>query len=148
MFLLFKPNFTTIVKMLGASRNNIADYCLYIEEAGLIAQLRDATGGIRGLGKVDKIYLDNTNLIYNLAQENSNIGNIRKTFFLNQTRIFSDVIASTVSDFLIDDITFEIGGKNKGQKQVQGVEKGFIVKDDIEFGYMNVILLWQFGMGY
>ena len=44
--------------MLGASRNNIADYCLYIEEAGLIAQLRDATGGVRGLGKVDKIYLE------------------------------------------------------------------------------------------
>ena len=60
----------------------------------LIAQLRDATGGIRGLGKVDKIYLDNTNLIYSLAQDNSNIGNIRETFFLNQTRIFSDVVAS------------------------------------------------------
>ena len=88
------------------SRNNISDYCLYIEEAGLIAQLRDATGGIRGLGKVDKIYLDNTNLIYSLAQDNSNIGNIRETFFLNHTRIFSDVVASPVSDFLIDDMTF------------------------------------------
>ncbi|HBK32273.1 MAG TPA: AAA family ATPase, partial [Porphyromonadaceae bacterium] len=53
----FKPNMTKIAKMLSASRNNIADYCLYIEEAGLIAQLRDQTGGIRGLGKVDKIYL-------------------------------------------------------------------------------------------
>lgn len=63
------------------SRNNISDYCLYIEEAGLIAQLRDATGGIRGLGKVDKIYLDNTNLIYSLAQDNSNIGNIRGLSF-------------------------------------------------------------------
>ena len=28
------------------------------------------------------------------------------TFFLNQTRIFSDVVASPVSDFLIDDMTF------------------------------------------
>ena len=100
-------------------RNNISDYCLYIEEAGLIAQLRDATGGIRGLGKVDKIYLDNTNLIYSLAQDSSNIGNIRETFFLNQTRIFSDVVASPVSDFLIDDMTFEVGGKKKGQKQIQ-----------------------------
>mgnify|MGYP006886431792 CR=1 FL=1 len=60
----FKPNISSIATMLGASRNNIADYCLYIEEAGFIAQLRDATGGVRGLGKVDKIYLDNTNLIY------------------------------------------------------------------------------------
>ena len=100
------------------------------------------------MGKVDKIYLDNTNLIYNLAQENSNIGNVRETFFLNQTRAFSDVVTSPVSDFLIDEMTFEIGGKKKGQKQIQGIEKGFIVKDDIEQGFMNVIPLWQFGMGY
>lgn len=51
----FKPNFTKIGEMLGASRNNIADYLLYLEEAGVVAQLRDATGGIRGLGKVDKV---------------------------------------------------------------------------------------------
>lgn len=134
--------------MLGASRNNIADYCLYIEEAGLISQLRDATGGVRGLGKVNKIYLDNTNLIYNLAHENSNIGNIRETFFFNQTRVIADVIASPASDFLINDITFEVGGKNKKQKQIQNIENSFIVKDDIEFGYMNIIPLWHFGMTY
>lgn len=144
----FKPNFTTMATVLGASRNNIADYCLYIEEAGLIAQLRDATGGIRGLGKVDKIYLDNTNLIFNLAQDDSNIGNIRETFFLNQTRLFSDVIASPISDFLIDDMTFEVGGRQKGLQQIQGVSNAFVVKDDIEFGYANIIPLWHFGMGY
>ena len=117
----FKPNFSSIAKILEVSRNNISDYCLYIE---------------------------NTNLIYSLAQDNSNIGNIRETFFLNQTRIFSDVVASPVSDFLIDDMTFEVGGKKKGQKQIQEVQKGFVVKDDIERGFMNVVPLWQFGMGY
>ncbi len=144
----FKPNISSIATMLSASRNNIGDYCLYIEEAGLIAQLRDATGGIRGLGKVDKIFLDNTNLIYNLAQDSSNIGNIRETFFFNQTRVNSDVIASPVSDFLIDEMTFEVGGKNKKQNQIRGIEQSFVVKDDIEFGFGNVIPLWQFGMNY
>ena len=144
----FKPNMTKIAKMLSASRNNIADYCLYIEEAGLIAQLRDQIGGIRGLGKVDKIYLDNTNLIYHLAEENSNIGNVRETFFLNQMRVKQDVYASSVSDFLIGDKTFEIGGKNKGQKQIKNTQHGFVVKDDIEYGYLNVIPLWQLGLTY
>lgn len=144
----FKPSFSNIATILGASRNNIADYLLYMEEAGLITQMRDATGGIRGLGKVDKIYLDNTNLIYNLAQNMSDIGNIRETFFFNQTRVLFDVIASPVSDFLIDDITFEVGGKNKGQKQIKGIDKSFIVKDDIEFGFANIIPLWQFGLLY
>ena len=144
----FKPNMTNIATMLSASRNNISDYCLYIEEAGMIAQLRDATGGIRGLGKVDKIYLDNTNLIYTLAENASNTGNIRETFFFNQLRVKHDVIASPIADFLVGDITFEIGGKSKGQKQIQGIEKGFIVKDDIESGYLNTIPLWQIGMTY
>ena len=144
----FKPNMTKIAEMLSASRNNISDYCLYIEEAGMIAQLRDDTGGIRGLGKVDKVYLDNTNLIYNLADDTSNIGNIRETFFLNQTRVKHDVFASSVADFLVDDKTFEVGGKKKGQKQIKEIENGYIVKDDIENGYLNIIPLWQFGLTY
>ncbi|NMA74400.1 MAG: ATP-binding protein [Bacteroidales bacterium] len=144
----FKPNMTKIAEMLSASRNNISDYCLYIEEAGMIAQLRDNTGGIRGLGKVDKIYLDNTNLIYNLADDTSNIGNIRETFFLNQMRVKHDVFASPVADFIIDDKTFEVGGKNKGQKQIENVKNGYIVKDDIEHGFLNIIPLWQLGLTY
>ncbi|NLI71855.1 MAG: ATP-binding protein [Bacteroidales bacterium] len=144
----FKPNFSKIAQILEASRNNIADYFLFIEEAGLIMQLRDETGGIRGLGKVEKVYLENTNLIYNLAQENANIGNIRETFFLNQTRVFSDVISSKTSDFRINDMTFEIGGKNKTQKQIQNTPNSFLVKDDIEHGFLNVLPLWHFGLGY
>ncbi len=144
----FKPNISSIATALGSSRNSIADYCLYIEEAGLIAQLRDATGGIRGLGKVDKIYLDNTNLIYSLGGAMSDIGNIRETLFLNQMRVEHDVISSSVSDFQIDNMTFEVGGKNKKQKQLQGIENGYVVKDDIEMGYANVIPLWQFGLEY
>jgi len=144
----FKPNFSKIAERLLASRNNIADYCLYIEEAGLIAQLRDAINGLGGLGKINKIYLDNTNLIYNLAEENANIGNVRETFFLNQARVMADVVSSSVSDFQIDTMTFEVGGRSKKQKQIQNITQGFIVKDDIEFGYNNVIPLWCFGMGY
>lgn len=144
----FKPNMTSIATMLGASRNNIVDYCMYIEEAGMIAQLRDTTNGIRSLGKVDKIYLDNTNLIYSLAGNTSNIGNIRETFFFNQLRVKYNIFSSKVADFIVDDITFEVGGKNKGLKQIQGVEKGYIVKDDIELGYLNTIPLWQFGLIY
>jgi len=144
----FKPNMTNIATSLSASRNNIADYCLLIEEAGMIAQLRDATGGIKGLGKVDKIYLDNTNLIYSLANDNSNTGNIRETFFLNQLRVKYDVMVSPMADFLIGDYIFEVGGKNKGLKQIQGIDKAFIVKDDIELGNLNTIPLWQFGLTY
>ncbi len=144
----FKPNMSSIATMIGVSRNHLSDYFLYLEEAGLISQLRDGTGGIRGLGKVDKVYLDNPTLMYNLGQETSDIGNIRETFFFNQMRVEQDVIVSSISDFQIADYIFEVGGRNKKQKQLQGRKNGFVVKDNIEQGYMNVIPLWEFGLNY
>jgi predicted AAA+ superfamily ATPase len=144
----FKPNFSKIAGLLGVSRNNIADYCLLMEEAGLISQLRNSAGGIRSLGKVEKVYLDNTNLIHALASENANIGNLRETFFVNQLRLNHDVVSSPISDFEVDSMTFEIGGKSKEQKQIQAAECGFVVKDNIEFGYENIIPLWHFGLMY
>lgn len=144
----FKPNVSSLATVLNISRNNVSDYCLYIEEAGMIAQLRDDTGGIRGPGKVEKIYLDNTNLIYGLGGTQADKGNIRETFFLNQMRVNHDVVASSVSDFKIDEYTFEVGGRNKGKKQIEGIDNAFVVKDDIEFGYGNIIPLWHFGLNY
>ncbi|MDR0232391.1 MAG: AAA family ATPase [Dysgonamonadaceae bacterium] len=144
----FKPNFSKIAGMLAAGRNNIADYFLLIEEAGLISQLRTEKGGIRSLGKVDKVYLENTNLLYNLAAENTDIGNVRETFFFNQAKEKYDVITSKVADFEIAGLTFEVGGKNKRQKQIQGTDNAFVVKDNIELAYQNVIPLWHFGFFY
>lgn len=144
----FKPNMSKIAEMLTISRNNIADYLLYLEEAGMISQLRSQTTGVRALGKVEKIYLDNTNLVFDLAGENQNMGNIRETFFLNQVKIKHEVTASTVVDFKIDDMDFEIGGKNKKEKQIKGSEKGYLVKDDLEVGFLNTIPLWHFGLMY
>ena len=144
----FKPVMQKLADIIGVSRNYLSDYLLYIEKAGMIAQVRDATGGIRGLGKVEKIYLDNTNLLYILGGENSNIGNIRETFFYNQMRVKQDIISSKVSDFQIGERTFEIGGKSKGQQQIAKAQEGYVIKDDIETGYGNIIPLWNFGMNY
>jgi uncharacterized protein len=144
----FKPNMTKIAEMLNISRNNISDYLLYMEEAGMLAQLRSDTKGVRALGKIDKVYLDNTNLVYNLVNENQNTGNIRETFFLNQIRISHQVSSSMLADFKIDTMDFEVGGKNKGLKQIHHAKKGFVVKDDIERGFINVIPLWHFGLMY
>ena len=144
----FKPNFTQIGGQLEVSRNNIADLCAWLEKAGLIGQLRDSTGGIQGLGKVDKVYLDNATLIYVLGNKNTEIGTIRETFFYNQMRVMTDVISSRISDFEIDGKTYEVGGRKKKQKQIQNAEQGYVVKDDIETGYGNIIPLWQFGLTY
>lgn len=144
----FKPIMQKLADVTGINRNYIQDYLMYMERAGMIAQLRDAVGGIRGLGKTEKVYLDNTNLIYALSPKRADIGNVRETFFMNQMRVVGDVMCSPVSDFLVDDMTFEIGGRKKGQKQISEVTNGYIVKDDIETGYANVLPLWAFGLLY
>lgn len=144
----FKPVMQRLADATGISRNDIPSYLIYMERAGMIAQLRDATGGLRGLGKVEKLYLDNTNLIYTLSPDKADIGNVRETFFMNQTRVANEVISSPISDFEIDGKTFEIGGRKKGQKQIQDAAEGYIVKDDLENGYANTIPLWAFGLNY
>ena len=144
----FKPNMSTIATIIKADRGLLPDYFELMEKAGLIAQLHDSTKGVRGLGKVEKVYLDNTNLSFALTSETPDIGNQRETFFFNQMRVNHTVYNSPISDFLIDGKTFEIGGKKKGQKQITEAEEGYIVKDDIETGFGNIIPLWTFGMNY
>lgn len=69
--------------------------------------------------------------IFYLVGDKSNIGNMRETFFFNQMRVNN-----------------EVGGKNKQQSQLEKDGKSFVVKDDIEYGYRNVIPLWAFGLNY
>ena len=144
----FKPNMSKLAELIDANRNMMPDYFQYIEDAGMITQLRDNTGGVRGLGKIEKVYLDNANLIYSLAEGEPNIGNIRETFFINQTRVRNVVTSSDISDFQIDGRTFEIGGKSKGMKQIKEANEGYIVKDQIEYSSGNILPLWWFGLNY
>jgi len=144
----FKPNMSKLAEILSISRNNIADYLLFMEEAGMINQLRSQTEGIRALGKVDKVYLDNTNLIYSLAGENQNKGNLRETFFLNQLKVKYKIATSKHGDFRINEMDFEVGGKDKSMKQLAAASNGYLVKDDIESGYLKTIPLWHFGLMY
>ena len=144
----FKPNYKKLAEITGISRNDIADYIYYMERAGMLMSLHDTTQGIRSIGKSHKLYVDNTNLMYVLSPENIDKGNLRETFFLNQMRVKYPVTASQKADFEIGNYIFEVGGKNKNQKQLDNNPDGYIVKDDIEFGYRNVIPLWAFGLTY
>lgn len=144
----FKPNFVTLAAKLEVSRNSLEEYMTFMEDAGLIARLRNRANGVISLGKIDKIYLDNTVLIYCLSERKPEIGNIRETFFLNQMRVNHTPVSSAVADFRIAQYTFEAGGKSKTQEQIKDTPNAFIVKDNIEYGYKNFVPLWAFGLNY
>lgn len=144
----FKPSMTKLASQIEVSRNNLEDYLLFIEKAGMIAQLREVSTSINGFGKVEKVYLDNTNILNTLSDSAPDVGTVRETFFFNQMRVNQEVTSSPISDFQIGDHTFEVGGKSKGQKQIREATQGYVVKDDIEYGHGNVIPLWAFGLNY
>ena len=144
----FKPNFSKLEKDLGISRNVLPDYMDFLEKAGLLLSLRDKAKGMKVMEKVEKLYLQNPNLAYALSETPPDIGSVRETIFLAWTKPFFAVTASPVSDFEIDGRTFEIGGKNKGRKQLQDAAEGYVVKDNIEYAFRDTIPLWHFGFLY
>lgn len=145
----FKPNYSDLARDISVNRSNLKDYLFYMEKSGMIQSLISSEKGLNLLSKVEKIYLDNTNLMTALSNEATNIGNIRETFFFNQLKVKNQVTSSPASDFLVNNkYTFEIGGRKKGKKQIKDIDNSYIVKDDIEYAYSNVIPLWAFGLNY
>ena len=145
----FKPNMVKLSQQIGIDRDTLLRYLLLLSRADLLLLLRSDTSGISQLNKPEKIYLNNPNLMYAITDRMANIGTIRETFFFNQLMVKHVVNYSSRGDFLIDNsLTFEVGGKNKNQKQIAGLENAYIAADNIEYAYKNVIPVWLFGFLY
>jgi hypothetical protein len=145
----FKPNMNSISERTGISINTLKKYLLYLADAQVILFLHSPAKGINSLNKPEKVYLHNTNIMYALSGDQSNVGSLRETFFLNQLNQVAEISASPYSDFLVNNTyTFEVGGHSKSRKQIKGKEDAFVVRDDIETGYDHIIPLWMFGFLY
>jgi len=145
----FKPNTQKLSGLTGVSRVTLIKFFSMLDKAQLLLLLTNATKGIRRMGKPEKVYLNNTNLMYSFAPETVNRGNLRETFFFNQIKQGHSVMLPKVGDFFVDaQYLFEVGGKNKTRKQIAGITKAFVVKDNIEVGAPGVLPLWLFGFLY
>lgn len=145
----FIPNITKLSERIGITRNSLLSYLHALQESGLTYHLNKDSFGITRLQKPDKIYLENTNLMYALGIKNVDTGTLRETFFANQVKYLHRLTMSDQSDFLIDDkYTIEVGGKDKGYRQLADLDNAFIAADDIEYGHEHKIPLWMFGFLY
>lgn len=145
----FTPNVSKLAERIGINRNTLITYLKNLQDVGLTMHLFSESSGITRLQKPEKIYLENTNLMYALNPNQVNIGSIRETFWMNQLSQLHNVTLPRQGDFLIDNqYTFEIGGKGKSNRQIKQVNNAYIVKDDIEIGSQGVIPLWLFGFLY
>ena len=145
----FVPNVSKLSDKIGINRATLLSYLNYLDEIGLTHNLYKDAHGISKLQKPSKVYLENTNLIFLLARNNANIGNLRETFFSNQLSYRHSLGYTDLGDFLVEgQFTFEIGGKGKGHKQIKTVANSYVVADDILYGSHNKIPLWLFGFLY
>jgi predicted AAA+ superfamily ATPase len=144
----FKPNISKLSERIDISRNTLVLYIKYLEEMRIIRNLYPDVKGIGLLQKPEKIYLHHPNLQYALSDNQSNIGNVRESFFINQLSKIGGVSYAAEGDFVYRNFTFEVGGKNKTNKQVQHLEHSFVAADGIEIGHQHKIPLWLFGFLY
>ena len=145
----FKPNLEKISSQIEISKNTLKDYLFYLQEAMLIQLLKSGKKINSNLSKPEKVYLHHPNLMFCLANENTNVGNLRECFFLNQLYVINKVNYSEFGDFLVNNkFVFEIGGKGKTYKQIANIENSYVAADDIEIGFGNTIPLWLFGFLY
>jgi uncharacterized protein len=145
----FIPNISKLSEQIGLHRNALVYALQLLNRAELIHILYKQTKSISVLNKPDKIWLNNPNLSFALSYGNPDKGNLRESFFISQVNFLHEISLVEKGDFIIDNkYVFEVGGKNKTQKQIKGVKNAFIVKDDIEIGVLNIIPLWLFGLLY
>jgi predicted AAA+ superfamily ATPase len=144
----FKPNIAALARKLDMSRDSIYQYIYQLRDARLLNVLSTVGKGVSTLQKPDKIYLENTNLVFAMA-ERPEVGNLRETFLLGQLlNAGHSVFVPSSGDFQIEDLIIEVGGKNKNASQVKEHQQYLVAADDIETGIGTKVPLWVFGFLY
>jgi predicted AAA+ superfamily ATPase len=146
-----KPLELSIEKLtttVGITKMTLYKYIEYLGRAELINHISHEAKRFKSIRKPDKLYLGNTNLFSALCY-NQDIGTVRETYFASMLSSGHKLHYIERGDFLIDEkFTVEIGGANKGFKQIANIPNSFLACDDIEIGFGAKIPLWLFGFLY
>ena len=142
------PKMKSLYAELGTERQHGLKILYALERAGLLNLLASDFDALDNLSSPEKIYCENTNLMYALTSD-ADIGTARETFFANQVSNGHVLTYPKKGDFLVDDRwLFEIGGKGKGFAQIKDIPNSYVVNDGVEVGFGNKIPLWLFGFLY
>lgn len=145
----YKPNISKLASQIEIDRKTVLKYLDILHRAGLIYMLTSANKSDSIFTKPEKVFLGSPNFMFALSEGTPKTGTLRETFFCQQLSVKHKVNQAYKSDFLVDNkFTFEIGGKNKSSKQIEGIPDSYIASANIEYGYSNHIPLWLFGFLY
>ena len=148
----FQLNMDGLAGDLGVSRPSLYNYLDILETGGLLRSLYSAARGAKRIRKPAKLLFENPNLLSAIAgsaKDEASIGTLRETFFAAMLAPAHKLALEAKADFLVDDqLLFEIGGRNKGKKQIAGKPGAYLVQDGIEIGFAEKIPLYLFGFLY
>lgn len=142
-------NINKLAKSLKKDNSTISEYLEMLRSSGLIRFLLSEKRGHALVRKAEKLYLDNTNLLYavcgNIGKD-VDIGASRELFAISQLdHAGHKVFYSEIGDITCEDYIFEIGGRGKGSSQILKAKDAYLVKDDILLGGKREIPLYLFG---
>ena len=146
----FELNANRIAAALEIGRDTVVEYLKYLGDAKVLNLLYSDKKSIGKLTKPDKIYMENTNLMYALAPTKVEVGTLRETFAINSLSVGHEVeYGKTQGDFKVDyKYTFEIGGRSKNFSQIAGIENSYIFADDWDMPDGAKLPLWMLGFLY
>ena len=143
----FTVNVKRIAELLDCDRQMVHKLLHLAQRASLLNLLYKGRNNIQQLVKPEKVYLENTNLMFALSS-NVEAGTVRETFFANQLSEH-ELSFGGAGDFLIDNThTVEVGGRRKNFNQIKDLSQSYLAIDDIEIGSGSRIPLWLFGFLY
>jgi hypothetical protein len=142
------PTMSSLYGQLDTDRNQGLKMMYALQRADLLILLTDNTKSLKTLSRPEKIFLNNSNLMYALGGK-TEIGTIRETFFINQIKQVLPVSYPAKGDLLVDkQYLFEVGGAGKTFDQIKDESNSFLAVDNTEIGSGNRIPLWMFGLLY
>ena len=143
----YSPNISKLSRDLSLSRVSILNFLDFLAEAGILNILKSGNKSDSSLTKPDKIYFENTNLLYAFDPFNVSSGTLRETFVFNTLKATGhDISTPAKGDFLLDkNYTLEVGGKGKTFHQIHDMPNPVLIKDDIEIGGKDILPMWTLG---
>src|SRR5690606_37691024 len=142
----FSPNVAKLSRDLALSRNSVLYYLDYLAEADILTLLKSDARSDSALTKPDKVFFENTNILYAFDKHSKNTGTIRETFVLHALSRAGLVSTPAKGDFLMDKkYTIEVGGINKTFHQLAGMPNPILIKEGIVKGSNEILPMWTLG---
>lgn len=151
-FATSEPGSVSINKIANSIQKDHATAAAYVQilrDTGLLRFLLNDKSGRALIRNAEKVYLDNTNLLYAINEaigKETRIGAVRELFAVSSLEDSGNkVFYSKAGDFTTQGCTLEIGGPKKSGTQVKDVASAYVLKDDILYSSLNTRPLYLLG---